>query len=56
MLFVIIALVFPAIEYKFMIVFVFIANLIVFLMWIWGLLNGIAFVQKREFYVFKNLK
>jgi len=27
-----------------------------FLTWLWALLDGIAFIQNREFYIFKNLK
>ncbi len=58
MFFVIIAPIFPAIEYKSMIIiFVIIASLIASLMWAWALLDGVAFVQNREeFYIFKNLK
>ncbi|CEG12790.1 hypothetical protein MSIBF_A2710008 [groundwater metagenome] len=57
MLFIIIALIFPTIEYEFMIkVFAVVGSFIVFLVWIWALLDGVAFVQNREFYVFENLK
>ncbi len=57
MLFVIIAYIFPPIEYIFTTtVFIVIGSFVSFLVWIWALLDGVAFVQNREFYVFKNLK
>ncbi len=38
------------------IIFIIIGFLTGFLTWLWALLDGIAFVKNREFYIFKNLK